>query len=92
MLNAVASLQAYEDADPNRIGMWGHSMGGLLTLRAAVVSQDIKAGVIWSGSIASIQISLNPGAASWATTCPSHRHHSQSQRPDPGFQRQVRHA
>jgi dienelactone hydrolase len=52
VLNAVASLQAYEDADPNRIGMWGHSMGGQLTLRAMVVSQDIKAGVIWGGSVA----------------------------------------
>jgi dienelactone hydrolase len=52
VLNAVASLQDYEDADPNRIGMWGHSMGGQLTLRAMVVSQDIKAGVIWAGDIA----------------------------------------
>jgi fermentation-respiration switch protein FrsA (DUF1100 family) len=52
VLNAVASLQAYEDADPNRIGMWGHSLGGQLTLRAMVVSQDIKAGVIWGGSVA----------------------------------------
>jgi dipeptidyl aminopeptidase/acylaminoacyl peptidase len=52
VLNAVASLQAYEDADPNRIGMWGHSMGGQLTLRAMVVSPDIKAGVIWGGVVA----------------------------------------
>ena len=52
VLNAVASLQDYEDADPNRIGMWGHSMGGQLMLRAMVVSQDIKAGVIWAGDIA----------------------------------------
>ncbi|MAU01056.1 MAG: peptidase [Anaerolineaceae bacterium] len=51
VLNAVASLQAYRDADPNRIGMWGHSMGGQITLRAMVVSQDIKAGVIWSGVV-----------------------------------------
>jgi dienelactone hydrolase len=52
VLNAVASLQDYEDADPHRIGMWGHSMGGQLTLRAMVVSQDINAGVIWAGDIA----------------------------------------
>jgi dipeptidyl aminopeptidase/acylaminoacyl peptidase len=30
VLNAVASLQGYDDADPSRIGMWGHSMGGSL--------------------------------------------------------------
>ncbi|MCB8924892.1 MAG: alpha/beta fold hydrolase [Ardenticatenaceae bacterium] len=51
VLNAVASLQAYPDADPNRIGMWGHSMGGQITLRAMVVSPDIKAGVIWGGVV-----------------------------------------
>ena len=52
VLNALASVKAYEDADPNRIGMWGHSLGGQLTLRAMVVAQDIKAGVIWGGVVA----------------------------------------
>jgi len=52
VLNALASMKAYKDADPNRIGMWGHSMGGSLTLRAMVVSKDIKAGVIWGGVVA----------------------------------------
>lgn len=33
--------------------MWGHSMGGYLTLRAMVISPDIKAGVIWAGVVAS---------------------------------------
>jgi len=53
VLNAVGSIKRYQDADPNRIGMWGHSMGGSATLRAMVVSQDIKAGVIWAGVVAS---------------------------------------
>jgi len=52
VLNAVASLKAYADADPDRIGMWGHSMGGQLVLRSMVVTQDIKAGVIWGGVVA----------------------------------------
>ena len=52
VLNAVASIKRYKDADPNRIGMWGHSMGGQLTLRAMVVTKDIKAGVIWAGVVA----------------------------------------
>lgn len=52
VLNAVASLKKYPEADPNRIGMWGHSMGGQITLRAMVTSQDIKAGVIWAGVVA----------------------------------------
>lgn len=53
VLNAVASLKKYPDADPNRIGMWGHSMGGHITLRAMVTTKDIKAGVIWAGVVAS---------------------------------------
>lgn len=53
VLNAVASMKAFPDADPNCIGMWGHSMGGSITLRAMVVSSDIKAGVIWAGVVAS---------------------------------------
>jgi dipeptidyl aminopeptidase/acylaminoacyl peptidase len=52
VLNAVATLKAYPDADPNRMGMWGHSMGGYITLRAMVVDADIKAGVIWAGVVA----------------------------------------
>lgn len=51
ILNAVASMKAFPDADPQRIGMWGHSMGGQLTLRAMAVSPDIKAGVIWAGVV-----------------------------------------
>ncbi|MBN1977984.1 MAG: alpha/beta fold hydrolase [Anaerolineae bacterium] len=53
VLNAVASLKQYPDADPDRIGMWGHSMGGGITVRAMVVTKDIKAGVIWAGTTAS---------------------------------------
>ena len=53
VLNAVASVKRYPDADPNRIGMWGHSMGGYITLRSMVVTGDIKAGVIWAGVVAS---------------------------------------
>ena len=52
VLNAVSSLQAFPDADPQRIGMWGHSMGGYLTLRAMVISPVIRAGVIWAGVVA----------------------------------------
>src|SRR5512146_563254 len=52
VLNAVASMKRYPDADPNRIGMWGHSMGGYLTLRSMVITGDIKAGVIWGGVVA----------------------------------------
>jgi dipeptidyl aminopeptidase/acylaminoacyl peptidase len=49
VLNAVTTLQRYAEADPNRIGMWGHSMGGNITLRALVIDPRIKVAVIWAG-------------------------------------------
>jgi dipeptidyl aminopeptidase/acylaminoacyl peptidase len=53
VLNALGSIKQFQGADPDRIGMWGHSMGGHITLRAMVVSKEIKAGVIWAGVVAS---------------------------------------
>lgn len=54
-LNALASVKRYREVDPNRIGMWGHSMGGNVTLRNLVVDtkKDIKAAVIWGGVVGS---------------------------------------
>jgi dipeptidyl aminopeptidase/acylaminoacyl peptidase len=45
----VTTLERYPSADRNRIGMWGHSMGGNITLRALVIQPDIKVAVIWAG-------------------------------------------
>ena len=53
VLNGMASVLRHPDADPERVGMWGHSMGGQITLRAMVVSDQIDAGVIWAGVVAS---------------------------------------
>jgi len=62
VLNAVSSIKKYRDPstketviDSNRIGMWGHSMGGMITLRTMVVTNDIKAADIWSGVTASYE-------------------------------------
>lgn len=75
VLNALASLRRLKDADPQRVGMWGHSMGGSITLRAMVANQGIKAGVIWAGVVASYPDLLTrwrvtPGAAT-ATPLPT---------------------
>ena len=53
IMNAVTSIAAYPDADPQRIGMWGHSMGGSITLQIMVSTKVIKAGVIWAGMVGS---------------------------------------
>ncbi len=76
VLNAVSAVKALPEVDTNRLGMWGHSMGGHLTLRAMVTTKDIKAGVIWAGVVASypdllynwrrpIPVSIPPQARRW---------------------------
>jgi uncharacterized protein len=55
VLNAVTTLANYPPADPHRIGMWGHSMGGNITLRALVIDPRIKVAVIWAGVTATYQ-------------------------------------
>jgi dipeptidyl aminopeptidase/acylaminoacyl peptidase len=37
VLNAFSSLKTFKRVNDARIGMWGHSMGGHITLRARVV-------------------------------------------------------
>jgi uncharacterized protein len=67
VLNAVAAIKKFDNpsnssgqvVDPDRIGMWGHSMGGFITLRSMVTSKDIKAGVIWGGVMASYPDLIN---------------------------------
>jgi dipeptidyl aminopeptidase/acylaminoacyl peptidase len=53
-LNLVASLKEYSSVNPNRIGLFGHSLGGHVALRTIVASKDIKATVIMAGAVGSI--------------------------------------
>ena len=71
VLNGIASIVRHPDADPQRVGMWGHSMGGGITLRAMVVSQEIKAGVIWAGTVASYPDLLRQRTRTPSATAPS---------------------
>jgi dipeptidyl aminopeptidase/acylaminoacyl peptidase len=59
VLNAVASLKTFPQVNPERIGMWGHSMGGYLTLRSMVISPDVHVGVIWAGVVGSYPDLIN---------------------------------
>jgi uncharacterized protein len=52
VLNAVSSVAKHPGANASRIGMWGHSMGGYLTLRSLVIDKRVKVGVIWAGVVA----------------------------------------
>ena len=50
-ISALNSLKNMPEVNKDRIGMWGHSMAGNLLLRAMLVSDEIKAGVIWAGAV-----------------------------------------
>ncbi|MEM8856705.1 MAG: alpha/beta fold hydrolase [Chloroflexota bacterium] len=59
VLNALAAVKTYELADPNRVGMYGHSMGGFIALRSMIISEEIKAGVLWGGVVANFDSIMN---------------------------------
>lgn len=60
VLNAVSSVKKYPGVNPDKIGMWGHSLGGNITLRDLVVdTKDIKAAVIWGGVVGSYNDLMN---------------------------------
>lgn len=59
-LNALASIKKYRGVNPGKIGMWGHSMGGNITLRSLVVRlNDIRAAVIWGGVVGTYDDLMN---------------------------------
>jgi len=54
VLNLIAIVKAeagqagpLEHADATRIGLWGHSMGGGITLRVLTISRDVRAAVLY---------------------------------------------
>ena len=61
-------LQTRPDVDPNRIGIWGLSYGGLLTSQALARNSDLfKAGVDLAG-VHLFGSSLDPGAVSYQSS------------------------
>jgi dipeptidyl aminopeptidase/acylaminoacyl peptidase len=49
-LNAINALQNTDLVNPDRIGLWGHSMSGNIVMRAFAVKKKIPAVVIWAGA------------------------------------------
>jgi dipeptidyl aminopeptidase/acylaminoacyl peptidase len=63
-LIALVRQQAGSDgllktADSSRIGLWGHSMGGGIVMRALIVDQDIRAGLLYASVNADETINLS---------------------------------
>ena len=45
LLNAIPSISK---ADPERVGMWGHSMGGGVTMKVLTIDSRVQAAVLYS--------------------------------------------
>jgi dipeptidyl aminopeptidase/acylaminoacyl peptidase len=48
VINLLKALPSIEQADPDRVGMWGHSMGGAVTIKVLTLDSRIKAAVLYS--------------------------------------------
>lgn len=46
--NLISALKDIPEADSSRIGIWGHSMGGGVTMKVLTLGLPIKAGVLYS--------------------------------------------
>lgn len=53
VLNAVGAVKTLSYVNKDKIGMWGHSLGGNITQRAVTIIPDIKAAVVWGGVVSS---------------------------------------
>lgn len=48
VIHLINALTSIPQADPDRLGMWGHSMGGGVTLKVLTVDARVKAAVLYS--------------------------------------------
>jgi dipeptidyl aminopeptidase/acylaminoacyl peptidase len=62
LMNAVPSIP---QADPDRIGMWGHSMGGGITAKILTIDPRVKAAVLYAPNSADDADLI----ARWGTGC-----------------------
>lgn len=47
VLNLISSLPSIPQADPERVGLWGHSMGGGLVAKAITIDPRVDAAVLY---------------------------------------------
>jgi len=50
-MNALASIKKYKDVNSQKIGIFGHSMGGNITLHELVMTHDFKAAELMAGVV-----------------------------------------
>jgi dipeptidyl aminopeptidase/acylaminoacyl peptidase len=53
VMNGIRSIQKNPKVNPDRLYLWGHSMGGNVSMRVRAIEPKIKATVIWAGVVGS---------------------------------------
>ena len=48
VINLINAISSIPEADPDRIGMWGHSMGGGVTMKVLTIDSRVNAAVLYS--------------------------------------------
>lgn len=61
VLHLISSLRTVNKADTSRIGIWGHSMGGGVALKAAVVSKKVDAVAVFGSVSADERVNYYAG-------------------------------
>lgn len=67
VLNALSSLKTLPQVDIENLGIWGHSMGGDVTLKVLEVVNNLKAATIWGAPV----VPYNQLAARWGNQRPN---------------------
>lgn len=62
VLIALSAVRRWPEADASRVGMWGHSMGGYITLRAMVASGAVEL-YVYQGDVHNISANVSPTLA-----------------------------
>lgn len=64
VLNLIASLPTLASADTSRVGIWGHSMGGGITIRVLTISDSIKVASLYGAVTGDDEVHY-----CWLTSC-----------------------
>lgn len=79
-LNARAALQSADFVNPDKVGLWGHSMAGNVTLRSLVTRPEIPAVAIWGGAVFTYADRLQYGIQDGSYVPPAQTTNRQRQR------------
>lgn len=79
-LNARAALQTADFINADKVGLWGHSMAGNVTLRSLAADPTIPAVAIWGGAVFTYADRLQYGIQDGSYVPPSNQTDRQKQR------------